>query len=98
MAALSVIAHAALEPFDYPNGTPIAGQGGGTGWNGAWSAQVGNGTIVSLSGSLVYPGLPSAGGKMQFTGISATGTSTNMFRLLETPLTEGSITYLSFLA
>jgi hypothetical protein len=99
VSAFAVTAGAAtmLEDFSYANGSAVAGQGGGTGWSGAWSAIAGNGTILAENGSLTYPGLVSSGGRMVFTGIPATGTSTNTFRILGTPLTEGSTTYLSFL-
>lgn len=43
------------ESFDYPDGSAVGGQSGGSGWTGAWTAQTGNGTIVTANGSLSYP-------------------------------------------
>jgi hypothetical protein len=86
------------ESFVYPLGTSVGGQSGGSGWNGAWTAQNGNGFLIVEDGSLTYPGIVSTGGKMHFTGIPATGTSTNSFRVLATPLTEGTTHYVRVLA
>ena len=69
------------ESFDYPDGTSISGQTGGIGWtNIGWTTVTGNGTIATEDGTLTYPGIVSAGGKMRFTGVPLTGTTTTSYR------------------
>lgn len=96
--AFSVAALPSLEDFDYPNGSDIAGQGGGYGWANIWGTKAGNGTITAEDGSLTYPGLTSTGGKMHFTGVPSTGTTTTTYRDLDTVLFSGGTYYFRFLA
>jgi hypothetical protein len=82
---------AAEEPFAYPNGADIAMGAGGQGWANNWTIKAGNGNIQAVSGSLLHPGLTSSGNKMHcFWPTPATGTSTNVRRDLQAPLTSGT--------
>lgn len=97
--ASEVVAATSQEGFDYSPGSEVAGQAGGIGWAAAWTAKNGNGTLINDAGSLTYPGIVSTGGKMSFTGVGGgTGTSTNTFRILAAPLTEGTTHYIHILA
>lgn len=86
-----------LETFDYADGTAIANQSGGTGWSGAWGAVSGNGTMVAENGSLTWPGIVSGGGKMHFTGVPLTGTTTVSYRNPAVPMSNGTF-YIRFLS
>lgn len=86
----SVRGATSAEGFDYPAGSVMAWQNGGNGWAGPWGAIAGNGSLVTEEGSLTYPGLVSTGGKLHFTGIAATGTSTSAYRTNATALTLGT--------
>lgn len=87
-----------VEQLEYANGASIATQNGGSGWAGAWSNQAGNGTMLVEEFSLATPGVATAGGKLHFTGIPATGTSTNVFRTFAAPWTTGDTYYISIAA
>lgn len=56
LPASSVLAQTAYEPFDYPAGSIIQDQAGGTGWSGGWT-----GSSRVPGPGLTYPGLPTAG-------------------------------------
>ncbi len=86
-----------FEGFDYPNGSDVALQDGGSGWAAAWVAKAGNGAIVTEDGLLTYPGVVSTGGKMHFIHLGASGTTTTTYRQLGEALTSGTH-YLRFLA
>lgn len=86
-----------LEAFDYANGTAIGGQSGGTGWSGAWGAASGNGSILAETGSLTWPGIVSGGGKMHFTGVPLTGTTTVSYRNPAVAMSNGTF-YIWFLS
>ena len=93
----STRAATATEPFDYTIGSALLSQSGGSGWSTAWNTFSGNGTITTEAGSLTYPGIASTGGKMRFTGVPLTGTTTALYRDLTYPLATGSV-YVSCLA
>jgi len=87
-----------VERFEYGVGEGIATQNGGLGWQNAWSNQAGNGTMLIEEFSLIAPGVATAGGKLHFTGIPATGTSTNVFRNFTAPWATGDTYYISIVA
>ncbi len=58
------LAHA-YEPFDYPAGTDINGQTGGTGFSSPWDHQKSSGPLTIIAGSLSYPGVPSEAGALK---------------------------------
>ncbi len=86
-----------LESFDYPEASVVAGQEGGIGWAAPWGNKSGNGAIVVDAGSLTYPGVGSTGGKMHFTGVAATGTTTTTYRDLAEVMASGTY-YIGYLA
>lgn len=52
----------AYEGFDYPNGTPLDGPDGGSGWTSAWDWTYGpGGDLGVVSPGLTYPGLTTTG-------------------------------------
>lgn len=99
LAAALVQANAvtSLEDFNYAAGSDVAAQAGGVGWAIPWATKAGDGTIVTESGSLTYPGIVSTGEKMHCTGISGTGKTTTTYRDLESALTNGTH-YIRYLA
>ena len=85
------------EPFDYPDGSPLSGLAGGSGWTAAgWTVPTGNGTITVQNASMTYPGIPSSGGKMHFGGVPLTGTTCASYRYLTNGLSSGTY-YFRFL-
>lgn len=84
-----------IESFDYAIGETIGGKNGGSGWEGAWTAVAGSGTITTAEGTLSYPDLPNApaGGKMFF---DEAFSSTSSFRVFSTGFSSGSV-YVSFI-
>lgn len=100
---LALLVHAAraatiVEQFEYAAGSGMSGQNGGFGWQTAWSNQAGNGTMLVEEFSLTAPGVMTAGGKLHFTGIPVTGTSTNVFRTFAAPWATGDTYYISIIA
>jgi hypothetical protein len=101
-------AHAVLqdfEPFDY-TGTALAGQNGGTGWNGAWFTTSTTDNSVSNDGvSLTYPvsfesplTTPTSSGSRVLTGGLASNASTSRMLAQTIPLNvDGTTRYVSAL-
>ena len=84
----------ASESFDYTDGSALAGQNGGSGWSGGWTA-TGTGTGPSVAS----PGLSSS--TMDTSGLKASLPNTNVGALrvpTSSPDADGSTVYLSFLA
>lgn len=82
------------ESFDYSGGS-VAGQNGGTGWSGAWTA-FGTGPSATVqTGSLGYGDLPTDGNKAYVTTTSGTS---GVIRSLETSFSDATTqtVYLSF--
>lgn len=82
------------ESFDYSVGS-VAGQNGGTGWSGAWTA-FGTGSSATVqTGSLAYGDLPTDGNKAYVTTTSGTS---GVGRSLETAFSDATTQtiYLSF--
>lgn len=85
------------EPFDYPNGDPIVGANGGTGFSAAWAQESvfpsGN-LFYSIAGSLTYTDVPTEGGNLTFYGGNVPST---WFEKVERPfassLTAGTFTF-----
>ena len=81
-----------FEDFQYPAGSLLDGQNGGTGWAGHW---VGADNFYTAAGSLSYPGLLSSGNRAQF--IPHDESSSNVIRTINALGTDGGTTWLSFL-
>lgn len=84
--ALSATAPAALlvyEPFDYPSGTSIGGQNGGTGFAGPWGA-VGAGNLDATAPGATYSNLVASGNRLTTIGGSGGAGSALSFRDLST--------------
>jgi hypothetical protein len=84
----------ASESFDYTDGSALAGQNGGSGWSGAWTA-TGTGTGPSITS----PGMSSS--TVNTSGLKASVPNTNIGALRipsSSPDADGSTVYLSFLA
>lgn len=92
-----VPAFTALEQFEYPTGTSIATQNGGSGWSNAWSTiPAGSTTLVSSAPGLSYPGISASSNKMEMLP-AASGNST-MTRDLAQPFTSNDVFYVGFIA
>lgn len=92
----SVRAGTAIESFDYPAGSALIGQSGGTGWNGAWTTVTGATTNSVISaGSLTYSGITSSGNKM--TSVASGNGDSRALRTLATGYNSGTV-YFSTLA
>jgi hypothetical protein len=81
-----------FEDFQYPAGSLLDGQNGGTGWAGHW---VGADDFFTGAGSLFYPGLLSSGNRAQFIPYNEAGS--NVIRTINALGTDGATTWLSFL-
>lgn len=55
------------DSFNYPAG-PLASNAGGTGWTSAWQNNGHNPLQITTPGALVYPGVSSAGGQIDWGG------------------------------
>lgn len=66
----------AIEHFDYPDGA-LAGQNGGTGWNGAWYHDTSYNATINV-----------AGGKLDFTSAGTEAITSDIFRDLATPISD----------
>ncbi|MEZ6194007.1 MAG: PEP-CTERM sorting domain-containing protein [Phycisphaerales bacterium] len=89
LGAVSTVTNAAVESFDYAEGS-LNGLNGGSGWSGAW----GSSAYTVTSPGLTYLGIAEAGNKA--TSGSNSGT---LFRGVgETFGTEGTSWYVSFIA
>ena len=84
----------AAESFDYTNGSALAGQNGGTGWSGGWTA--GTGTSPP---SVTSPGMSSSTVTTSGLKTSLANSGVPAFRTpSSSPDADGSTVYISFLA
>src|SRR5882724_5651268 len=81
-----------FEDFQYPAGSLLDGQSGGTGWAGHW---VGADDFFTAAGSLSYPGLLSSGNRAQF--VPHNGAGSNVIRSIDALGADGATAWLSFL-
>ncbi len=105
-AVTTNLALLAYDGFNYANGATIGGQGGGTGWSGAWqifgSAYIGTNTATGLT----YGTLTTSGGAVRVgypqPGIPTDTTTATPQRMLPTTLgtiaaTNNGVVWISFL-
>jgi hypothetical protein len=103
MTIFSVNSPAALivyEGFDYPDGTSLRTQTGGTGWTGAWT-NTGSATETATAPGLTYSNLTVQGNKASLAGQQTTSANgNNAFLPRDTAATfgtDGTTLWLSFI-
>jgi len=81
--------YTAVEHFDYPAGTIITNQAGGSGFTGVWSKDD-DGSFVVTNLSLTYPGVDTAGNSAVLTPVVPSATASwTIFRSLQQGLSNG---------
>ena len=86
--------YTAVEHFDYPPGTIVTNQAGGSGFTGVWSGDP-DGSFVVTNLNLTYPGVDTAGNSALLSPVTAS--TWTYFRSLEQGLSNG-VYYIGFLA
>jgi len=96
-AAAGAWGYTAQEHFNYPNGTDIQGQSGGTGWTNVWTSDA-DGTYVVTNLSMTYPGITSSGGSAIITPAAINPATSTIYRQLEQPFTNNDVFCVGFIA